>query len=185
MGRFVVLLLLLIVAVTAFVAFLYLVVLFNRVRRERQDVYNAWAAVQVELQRRYYLVPQLVETVRGAAAHEAELLTTLSRRNEAAANEGFDAPHAARWDPPLVSAIQRVVALRERYPQLNSQQNFLMLQHELAMTEDRIAACRRYYNLQVRQLNDVIGVFPSNGMARLAGVGAAPYFNDPTIGPAR
>lgn len=153
--------------------------LYNRLVRERQEVFSAWHTVEAELARRSQLVPQLVAAVQMVAAHEQQLLTALSQQNQQAVAQGFAPPAVSAWGPPLVHAIHQVIALRERYPALNSQQNYLRLQYELAITEDRIAAARRYYNLQVRQLNDQIGVFPSNAVARLANIGPAAYFTGP------
>lgn len=153
-------------------------VMYNRLIRERNEVHEAWHTVEVELTRRFQLVPQLVAAVQAAAAHEQRLLVWLTQQNQQAAAQGFAPPAVSHWNPQLVSAIHQVVALREKYPQLNSQQNYLRLQHQLAITEDRIAAARRFYNLQVRQLNDRIGIFPSNLVARVANIRAADHFAD-------
>ena len=149
----------------------------TRLVAARDDVENGWADVTDELQRRHDLIPRLVETVRGAATHEHELLVELARRNDAAV-AAPDTPDAAnQWEPPVVDAARRVVALRERYPALNSQQNFIELQRQLAMTEDRVAAARRFYNTRVERLNRRVEAFPSAIVAQRHGIVQATYFD--------
>ena len=143
----------------------------------RNDVEDGWADVDNELQRRHDLIPRLVEAVRGAADHELEVLTELARRNEQASAAPHTPDAANRWEPPLVEAAHQVVALRERYPALNSQQNFLQLQRDLAMTEDRIAAARRFYNTRVEQLNRRVEAFPSSIVAQRHNVDRAEFFD--------
>lgn len=149
----------------------------TRLVGDRNDVTAAWADVDVELDRRHDLVPRLVATVRGAAVHERELLVELSRRNDDARAAPHTPDGANRWEPPLVDAMQRVVALHERYPALNSQQNFLELQRQLALTEDRLAAARRFHNTRVEQLNRRIEAFPSALVARRHGFQRAEFFD--------
>ena len=143
----------------------------------RTDVEGSWADVDAELERRHDLIPRLVETVGAAAAHERRLLTELATRND----EALAAPHtpdaANRWEPPLADATRRVIGLRERYPALNSQQNFLELQRQLASTEDRIAAARRFYNTRVERLNRRIEAFPSSLVANRHGFTRAEFFD--------
>lgn len=165
------------VVVTAAAAGVAYLVSYNRLVASRQDVADSWATIDAELQRRHVLVPQLVASVQAAATHEQALLVELARRNTEAAAAPHT-PHAATaWEPPLAEAIHRVLALRERYPALNAQQNFLHLQHELAITEDRIAASRRFYNTRVQKLNTAIEAFPSNLVARRHHVGKADFFD--------
>ena len=143
----------------------------------RQQVADASATIDVELQRRHVLVPQLVAAVQSAATHEQSLLVELSHRNDTAAAAAHTPAAATTWEPPLAAALQQVLALRERYPALNSQQNFLGLQHELAITEDRIAAARRFYNTRVQKLNTAIDAFPSNVVANRHQVTKAEFFD--------
>ena len=164
------------VLVAAVVGLAYLVS-FNRLVARRQEVADSWATIDVELQRRHVLVPQLVAAVQSAAAHEQSLLVELSRRNDDAAAAAHTPAAATTWEPPLAAALQQVLALRERYPALNSQQNFLGLQHELAITEDRIAAARRFYNTRVQKLNTAIDAFPSNIVADRHHVVKADFFD--------
>lgn len=141
----------------------------------RTDVEGAWADIDAELQRRHELVPQLVTAVSAAAEHERELLVELGRRNDAAIAAPPTPDAVSTWEPPVAEAIAQVLALRERYPALNSQQNFLTLQRQLATVEDRIAASRRFYNTRVAELNRRIEAFPSSIVARRHGVGPAAY----------
>jgi LemA protein len=148
----------------------------NRLINDRNAVGSSWATVDAELQRRHELIPSLVESVKGLAAHEQALLVRATEAH-ARATGGAHTPSAAdRHEPAVAAAAAELVALRERYPQLNSQQNFLDLQHRLTMTEDRIAAARRYYNTVVGKLNRRIEAFPSRFVARRMGVEPAEYF---------
>lgn len=169
--------LLVIVAIAAAALAIAYGVSYNRLIRSRQEVADAWATIDVELQRRHTLVPQLVESVRAAATHEQQLLVEVSRRNDAAAAAPHTPAAASAWEPPLAAAVAQVLGLRERYPALNSQQNFLALQHELALTEDRIAAARRYYNTRVTKLNTAVAAFPSNLVAGRHAIGPADFFD--------
>lgn len=141
----------------------------------RTEVAAAWADIDAELQRRHDLVPQLVAAVGAAAVHERELLVELSRRNDAAAAAPHTPEAASAWEPPVAEAIARVLALRERYPQLNAHQNFLALQRQLATIEDRIAASRRFYNTRVEELNRRVEAFPSALVAQRHGFEPAAY----------
>lgn len=143
----------------------------------RNDVKAGWADIDNELERRHSLVPQLIATVRAAAAHERDLLVELARRNDAAAAAPHTPEAANEWEPPLADAVRHVIALRERYPELNSQENFLDLQRQLATTEDRLAAARRYYNTRVEQLNRRIDAFPSAVVARRHEFNKAEFFD--------
>ncbi len=143
----------------------------------RNDVAGGWADVDAELQRRHVLVPQLVSAVQAAAAHERELLVELARRNEVAAAAPHTPLAASQFEPPLTEAVAQVVAVAERYPQLNSQANFLELQRQLSLTEDRIAAARRFYNTRVERLNRRVEAFPSGMVARRHGFAKAEFFD--------
>lgn len=150
---------------------------YNRLVGDRQAVADAWAAIDVELGRRHVLAPQLVAAVEQAAVHERTLLVEVARRHQAAAAAPHTAAAATTWEPPLAAAIAQVVALRERYPHLNAQRNFLALQDELSITEDRLAAARRFYNTRVERLNRRIEAFPSAFVARRHRFDQAEYFD--------
>ena len=149
----------------------------TRLVAARNDVTASWADVDAELQRRHDLVPQLVGAVHAAAAHERELLVELARRRDVAVAGPHTPLAASELEPPLAEAVAQVLALRERYPRLNSQSNFLYLQRQLSLTEDRIAAERRYYNTRVEQLNRRIDAFPSGMVARHHGFAKADFFD--------
>jgi LemA protein len=143
-----------------------LVASYNRFVRQRTLVDESWGGIDVELTRRHDLVPNLVETVQGYAAHEREVLELLVRAREDAAAHREDRPHAREGFEDTVSrALQSVLARVEAYPDLKASAGFLSLQRELTLTEDRIAAARRFYNGNVRSYNTRVGTFPSNLVA--------------------
>ncbi len=157
------------------VPIIYVVVTYNRIVRLRQHIREAWADIDVELKRRHDLIPNLVETVKGYAAHEREVLTTLIElRNKAA---GDTSPRELGQDETAIQRqLGRVFALAEAYPDLKADRHFLELQRELALTEDRLAAARRFYNGNVRELNALVQSVPSNLVASMAGATTADYF---------
>ncbi len=128
------------------------VVLYNRLVRLRNRVQESWRQIDVELNRRHDLIPNLVETVKGYAAHERETLEAVVQARTAAATTGSSPAEQARQEGALGQALGRLFALAESYPDLKANTNFLELQRELSDTEDRIAAGRRYYNASVREL---------------------------------
>jgi LemA protein len=149
---------------------------FNRFTRLRQHLRESWSGIDVELKRRYDLIPNLVETVKGYAAHERSVLEDVVRlRNQAAASAGPAADQAAD-EAALALGMKRLFAIVENYPQLKSDSNFRMLQLELANTEDRLAAARRFYNGNVRDMNQMCDAFPSNLLAGMFGFERATYF---------
>jgi LemA protein len=162
-------------AVVVVVPIVYVVATYNRIVRLRQHMRESWADVDVELKRRHDLVPNLVETVKGYAAHERELLARLIElRNKAASDES---PRLLGEDETaLQRQLGRVFMLAEAYPDLKADRHFLELQRELALTEDRLAAARRFYNGNVRELNSLVQSFPSNFVAGMAGATVVDYF---------
>jgi LemA protein len=165
------------------VAVLWLVGTYNGLVRIRQHVREAWSTIDTELKRRYDLIPNLVETVKGYAKHERETLdAVISRRNAAAANHGSPAAQAAD-ENVLVGSLRQLFAVAEAYPVLKADQNFLELQRELANTEDRIQAARRFYNANVRDLNARVESFPANVLAGSFGFALEEFFevDDPHV----
>lgn len=152
------------------------VVLYNRLVRLRNRVQESWRQIDVELNRRHDLIPNLVETVKGYAAHERETLEAVVQARTAAATTGSSPAEQARQEGALGQALGRLFALAESYPDLKANTNFLELQRELSDTEDRIAAGRRYYNANVRELNTAVETFPSNVVAGMFGFRRAEYF---------
>ncbi|MBI2238092.1 MAG: LemA family protein [Actinobacteria bacterium] len=142
-----------------------LVLSYNRFVSQRQLIKDSWANIDTELRRRYDLIPNLVETVKGYAAHEREVFEEVARtRSMAAGATGSPASQAAA-EGPFVAALGKLFAVAENYPDLKANQNFLALQSELANTEDRLQTARRFYNSNVRDYNRRVQSFPSNVVA--------------------
>ena len=155
------------VAVIA-VIFFYIIVVYNGLVARRNQVREAWATVDTQLKRRYDLIPNLVETVRGAAKHESETLSAVtSARNAAMAANG---PTSADAQNKLTQTLKSLFAVAESYPDLKANQNFIELQRELTDTETKIQASRQFYNTVVMALNTQIEQFPSNIVARMFGI---------------
>jgi len=149
---------------------------YNTLVRLRQRVRESWSAIDTELKRRYDLIPNLVETVKGYASHERETLdAVIQARTRAVGSTGSPQQQAAD-EVPLVQALGRLFALAEAYPDLKANQSFLDLQVQLANTEDRIQAARRFYNANVRELNMRVEVFPSNLISSMFGFQQAEFF---------
>ena len=162
--------------------------LYNGFVRSRNLIQESWRQIDVELNRRYELIPNLVETVRGYAAHERNTLEEVTRlRNMAASLAGQDhgqpSEQRAAVEQQLSGAVRNLLVSVEAYPDLKSNQNFLELQRELTDTEDRIAASRRFYNANVREYNTRVESVPSNIIANFAKFEKATYFevNDPAV----
>jgi LemA protein len=156
---------------------------YNRFVRQRALVDESWGDIDVELTRRHDLIPNLVETVRGYATHERALLETLVHAREAAAAHRDDHPAARQgFEETVGRALHDVLARVEAYPDLKASQGFIDLQHELTLTEDRIAASRRFYNGNVRAYNTRIGTIPSNAVAAMFRFRPREFFElkDPT-----
>jgi len=149
---------------------------YNRFVRLRHHVKESWADIDVELKRRYDLIPNLVETVKGYAKHEREVLErVVELRNQARANEG-SAESQAKDENVMLHALKSVFALSEAYPDLKSDRHFLELQNELALTEDRIAAARRFFNGNVRDMRNLREMFPTSIVANMFGFEVPTYF---------
>jgi LemA protein len=139
--------------------------MYNGLVKLRYQVRESWSDVDTELKRRYDLIPNLVETVKGYAKHEREVLEEVARlRSAAVASTGSPASQAAD-ENKLVQGLRQLFIVVERYPELKANQNFLALQRELSNTEDRIQAARRFYNANVRDYNIRCEQFPSNVIA--------------------
>ena len=152
------------------------VVMYNRFVSQRQMIRDAFANIDTELKRRYDLIPNLVETVRGYAAHERETFDRVTRARAAAqAATGSPAEQAAA-EGPLVAALRQLFAVAEAYPQLRANENFMALQGELATTEDRIQTSRRFYNANVREYNERVQSVPSNVIASMFGFKLEEFF---------
>jgi LemA protein len=150
---------------------------YNRFVRQGTLVDESWGGIDVELSRRHDLIPTLVETVRGYAAHERELLELLVRAREAATAHRDERPGQRQgFEDSVTRALEGVLARVEAYPDLKASRGFLSLQHELTVTEDRIAAARRFYNANVRAYNTRVSTVPSNLVAAAFGFRARDFF---------
>ena len=153
------------------------VVSYNSLVLARQQVADAWAVVDVELDRRHSLIPGLVAAVRESAAHERSLLEELVVADRRAQNAIHTAVDRSTPEADLTAAARAVIALRERYPALDTQRNFLQLQQELALTEDRIGAARRFHNIKVAEYNRRTEAVPGNLIATRHAFTTADYFD--------
>jgi LemA protein len=145
---------------------LYAMFIYNRLVRLRVRSENAWSQIDVQLRRRYDLIPNLVEVVKGYAAHERELFEEVARaRSQAQGATGVR--DQAEAENQVTRSLGRLLAVAENYPDLKASQNFLALQEELTGTESRIAYARQFYNDQVGTLNTLIQQFPSSIVASL------------------
>ncbi len=150
---------------------------YNKLVRLRNQVKNAWAQIDVQLKRRYDLIPNLVETVKGYVKHERETLEAVTNaRNMAQQLASAGAGERAKAEGELSSALSRLLAVVENYPDLKANQNFLALQEELTSTENKISFSRQYYNDSVLRYNNQTQVFPSNIIANLTGFKADEFF---------
>ncbi len=158
-----------VIMVIIIVAIVWMVAVYNGLIRLKNRVDEAWSDIDVQLKRRYDLIPNLIETVKGYAKHEKEtFLKVVEARNVAmSAQENGDAKAQAEAENMLSSTLKSIFALAENYPDLKANQNFLELQRELSDTENKIQASRRFYNGNVRDFNTKIELFPNNIVARL------------------
>ncbi len=147
------------------VILLYFIAVYNGLIARRNQVREAWATVDTQLKRRYDLIPNLIETVRGAAKHEKETLAELTRARNLAMEQGGVA--SADAQNKISQTLKSLFAVAENYPELKANQNFLELQRELADTETKIQATRQFYNTVVMGLNTQIEQFPSNLVANM------------------
>ncbi len=149
---------------------------YNGLVKLRNLVQEAWRQIDVELQRRHDLIPNLVETVKGYAAHERGTFDEVTRARATAAAPGSSPAEQAAQENVLTQALGKLFAVVENYPDLKANVNFQQLQAELTNTEDRIAAGRRFYNANVRTLNTKVETFPTNIIAGMFGFKQAEYF---------
>jgi LemA protein len=149
---------------------------FNRFVQQRNLIRDSWANIDTELRRRYDLIPNLVETVKGYAAHEREIMERVTETRARAVAATGTPEEQARAEAPLVGALRGLLAVAENYPNLKASENFLKLQEELTTTEDRLQAARRFYNGNVRDYNRRVQSVPSNIIARLFGFHAEQFF---------
>ena len=170
------------IAVLAIVAIILVAVIsiYNGLVRLNVQAGNAWADIDVQLKRRHDLIPNVVETVKGYAAHERQTLdAVITARNRAVSVQGSGPVERAQAEGALTGALRGLFALAESYPQLRAVESFTQLQGTLAQIEDAIQNARRYYNAVVRDLNTRIQQFPSNLVAGLSGFTQRQFFEIP------
>ncbi|MFC1927773.1 LemA family protein [Chloroflexota bacterium] len=166
-----------VVGVIVVILAIVLWVLYNGLVRLRNQVKNAWAQIDVQLKRRYDLIPNLIETVKGYMKHERETLEAVTKaRNLAQQVSSAGAGERAKAEGELSSALSRLLAVVERYPDLKANQNFLALQEELTSTENKIGFSRQYYNDSVLRYNNQTQMVPSNIVASMFGFKAGEFF---------
>ena len=145
---------------------LWIIFIYNRLVTLRNRVKEAWSDIEVQLKRRYNLIPNLVETVKGYASHEKEVFEKVTQaRTKAIGAQNLKEKAIA--ENMLLNTLKSLFAVAENYPQLRSSENFQKLQEELTDTEDKIQAARRFYNGNVRDFNIKIESFPSNIIAKI------------------
>ena len=155
---------------------IWVMLTYNRFVGLRQHLLDSWSGIDVELKRRYDLIPNLVSTVKGYARHESEVIErVVAARTTAVASTGSPGSQAGD-EQRLVSNLGRMMALAENYPDLKADRQFQNLQEELVNTEDRLAAARRFYNGNVRTLNSLFESFPTSLVARLGSFDPADFF---------
>jgi len=146
---------------------LWAVFVFNGLVTLRNRTKEAWADIEVQLKRRYDLIPNLVNSVKGYATHESSVFENVTKARSMAMGAQGPTPEHAQAENMLTGALKSIFALSEAYPDLKANQNFLALQSELSDTENKIQAARRFFNANVRDLNTKIEIFPSNIFAKM------------------
>ena len=160
------------------------VLVYNRLVALRARVNNGWSQIDVQLRRRYDLIPNLVKTVQGYASHEREVFENVTQARSRAIDANA-VPDQADAENQVTRGLRQLMAVAENYPELKANENFLALQEELTGTESKIAFARQFYNDQVMRLNTLIGSFPSNVIARTFGFQTREFFDieDPVRAP--
>ena len=154
---------------------LFFIVQYNGLVRLRNSIDNAWSQIDVQLKRRHDLIPNLIETVKGYAAHESGTFEKVVAARNAAVN-AQGPQQAAQAENVLTGALRSIFALAEAYPDLKANQNFLALQEELTSTEDRISYARQFYNDRVLRYDNKLETFPSNTIAGMFNFKPREYF---------
>ncbi|MFC1924615.1 LemA family protein [Chloroflexota bacterium] len=166
-----------VIGVIVVLLILFVVVQYNGLVGKRNEKDNAWSQIDVQLKRRHDLIPNLIETVKGYAAHERQTLeavTTARNLAQSAIGKGVGAQSQA--ETGLSGALSRLLAVAENYPDLKANQNFLALQEELSSTENKIAFSRQYYNDSILRYNNKVQMFPSNIVAGMTGFKLGEFF---------
>lgn len=159
---------------------LFLVVVFNGLVSSKNRVEEAWSDIEVQLKRRYDLIPNLVNTVKSYAKHESSVFENVTKARNAAMNAGNPTDHAAA-ENALSGTLKSLFAVAESYPDLKASENFGHLQRELVDAEDKIQAARRFYNGNVRDFNTKLQVFPTNTFGSMMGFKKYDFYDAPEV----
>ena len=170
-----------IIVVIVVLAALFFMFAYNSLVKSRNRVDQAWSQIGVQLNRRHDLIPNLIETVKGYAAHERQTLEAVinARNNAVQVQQQAGPQQQAQAENILTGALRQLFALSEAYPDLKANQNFLNLQEELTSTEDRISYARQFYNDSVENYNNDIQTFPRNLLAGMFNFQARQFFEAP------
>ena len=167
----------LIVVIAILVVLLVILIgIFNALVRLRNAVKNAWAQIDVQLKRRYDLIPNLIETVKGYMQHERQTLEAVTKARQQAIDVSGGLADRAKMENMLTQTLRSLFAVSENYPDLKANQNFLALQEELTSTENKIGFSRQFYNDSVLKFNNKIQMFPSNVVAGMFSFKDAEFF---------
>lgn len=169
-----------IVLVILAVVILWAVMIFNRLITLRNRTDEAWSDIEVQMKRRYDLIPNLVATVKGYATHESSVFENVTKARSTAMQATSAGDHA-KAENALSETVKSLFAVAEAYPQLQASENFLNLQHELSDAEDKIQAARRFYNGNVRDINTAMQTFPSNIVANMLSFKKRDFFDAPDV----
>ena len=154
----------------------FLISLYNGLVRARNEVKNAWSAIEVQLKRRHDLIPNLIETVKGYAAHERQTLDAVVKARQKAVAAGGSVEDRAKAESALTQSLRSLFAVAEAYPNLKANENFIALQGELAATENKIGLSRQYYNDAAMRYKNKVEVFPGNIIAGMFNFQAEAFF---------
>lgn len=169
-----------IILIVVALAALWFILTYNGLISSRNRVEEAWSDIDVQLKRRYDLIPNIINTVKGYAAHEAGVFTKVTEARAAAMGAKTMEDHA-KAENMLTDTLKSLFAVAENYPQLQASENFLNLQHELTDAEDKIQAARRFYNANTRDYNTKLQVFPTNMIAGMFGFIKREFFDAPDV----
>lgn len=154
---------------------LLFIILYNSLIGKNNEAKESWSGIEVQMKRRYDLIPNLVETVKGYSKHESEVFEKVTKARTAAMSATSMKDHGKN-EAALNSGIKSIFALAENYPDLKANQNFLQLQEELSDTEDKLQAARRFYNSTVKGLNTALESIPTNFIGKIAGLQKREFF---------
>ena len=167
---------LIVILVVAVLLVFFFISLYNGLIRARNEVKNAWSSIDVQLKRRHDLIPNVVEAVKGYAAHERQTLDNVIRARQQAAGSVGGIEERAKAENTLTQSLRSLFALAEQYPDLKANSNFIALQEELASTENKIGFARQYYNDAAMRYKNRVEMFPGNIIAGMYNFQPEPFF---------